>query len=320
MHLGAVLTGLTDRPLPEVARSIEELGLSSVEIGAGGIFSKNHCDPALLLADPAALEQFQETLAASGLTVSAFAMHGEPLHPDPKIAASYDRDFRNTCKLAAEIGVTRITLIAGLPEAAPGDRTPNWILSSFPARNRDMYLWQWQERLIPYWQEHGRIAADHGVRLCFEMMAGDMLYNAATLLRLRAEVGPVIGCNLDPSHLIWQGMELPEVIRALGDAIYHVHAKDSRLDPHNVRVNGFLDPYSFQDKERRSWIFRTVGYGNGEDFWREFVSALQLAGYDDVLSIEHEDPLIDPEEGFELAVKVLQNVLIRKPASRLWYE
>jgi len=119
---------------------------------------------------------------------------------------------------------------------------------------------------------------------------------------------------------IWQGMELPEVIRALGDAIYHVHAKDSRLDPHNVRVNGFLDPYSFQDKERRSWIFRTVGYGNGEDFWREFVSALQLAGYDDVLSIEHEDPLIDPEEGFELAVKVLQNVLIRKPASRLWYE
>ena len=58
-----------------------------------------------------------------------------------------------------------------------------------------------------------------------------------------------------------------------------------------MRVNGILDPYSFQDKERRSWIFRTVGYGNGEDFWREFVSALQLAGYDDVLSIEHEDPL-----------------------------
>ena len=310
MHLGAVLTGLTDRSLPEVARSIEELGLSSVEIGAGGIFSKNHCDPALLLADPSALDQFQNTLAASGLTVSAFAMHGEPLHPDPKIAEDYARDFRNACKLAAEIGVTRITLIAGLPEAAPGDRTPNWILSSFPARNRDMYLWQWQERLIPYWQEHGQIAADHGVRLCFEMMAGDMLYNAATLLRLRAEVGPVVGCNLDPSHLFWQGVDITEVVRALGDAIYHVHVKDSCLDARHVRVNGVLDSGLYPEQEGRSWLFRTVGFGHDEFTWRAFVSALRQAGYDDVLSIEQEDPLIEAGKGIALAVGVLQNVLI----------
>ena len=57
-----------------------------------------------------------------------------------------------------------------------------------------------------------------------------------------------------------------------------------------------------------------------KDSGADFVSALQLVGYDDVLSIEHEDPLIDPEEGFELAVKLLQSVLIRKPAAKLWYE
>ncbi|MBM3775440.1 MAG: sugar phosphate isomerase/epimerase, partial [Acidobacteria bacterium] len=68
------------------------------------------------------------------------------------------------------------------------------------------------------------------------------------------------------------------------------------------------------------WIFRTVGYGHPEEFWRTYISALRQAGYDDVLSIEHEDPLIDPEEGFELAAALLQRILIRKPPSKLWYE
>lgn len=46
----------------------------------------------------------------------------------------------------------------------------------------------------------------------------------------REAVGPEIGCNFDPSHLIWQGMEPVTVIRALKDAIFHVHAKDTRID------------------------------------------------------------------------------------------
>ena len=310
MHLGAVLTGLADRPLREVARRVEELGLRSVEIGAGGIFSKNHCNPAKLLANPSDLQKFQETLAESGLTISAFAMHGEPLHPDRSIAENYDRELRDTCALAEEIGVTRITLIAGLPEAAPGDQTPNWILSPFPPRNKERYHWQWQERLIPYWKEHGKIAEGHGVRLCFEMLAGDMVYNPNTLLHLRAEVGPVIGCNLDPSHLFWQGVDITEVVRVLGGAIYHVHLKDSRLDAHHVRVNGILDNQMFGDQTGRSWVFRTVGFGHDEFHWRAFITALRLAGYDDVLSIEQEDPLIDADRGLELAIGVLQNVLI----------
>jgi sugar phosphate isomerase/epimerase len=184
----------------------------------------------------------------------------------------------------------------------------------------DAHKWQWEERLIPYWKEHGKIAEDHGVRLCFEMHPVDMVFKPEELLRLRDAVGPVVGCNLDPSHLFWQGMDILEVIRLLGQVIYHVHAKDSRVDPHNVRVNGILDAKVFQACSRRSRIFRTAGYGHPEAFWRDFVSTLRLVGYDDVLSVEHEDPLIDPIEGFELAVKVLRNVLVEKPPSRLWYE
>ena len=182
----------------------------------------------------------------------------------------------------------------------------------------EMYQWQWEKRLIPYWKEHGKIAADHGIRLCFEMQPVDMVFKPEGLLRLREAVGPVVGCNLDPSHLFWQGMDILEVIRTLGEAIYHAHAKDSLPDPHNVRVNGVLDAKPYQDTKNRSWIFRTVGYGHPEEFWRAFVSTLRHVGYDDMLSIEHEDPLIDPEEGFELAAQLLHRVLIRKPPAPFW--
>ncbi|HBY99249.1 MAG: sugar phosphate isomerase/epimerase [Ardenticatenaceae bacterium] len=320
MHLGAISTVYMQRTLHEATQRMRVLGLQSIELGAGGFFPKNHCNPAELLADEAALAQFQKTIEESGLTISALTLHGEPLHPDPAVAEAYDREFRAACRLAAKIGVTRFTLLAGLPEAAPGDIAPNWITFPFPFRNLDMYQWQWEKRLIPYWKAHAQIAADHGVRLCYEMVPGDMVYNPETLLRLRDTVGPVVGCNLDPSHLVWQGMDVIEVIHLLGDAIYHVHAKDSRVNERNVRRNGIIDPKSFRDLKNRSWDFCTVGYGHGEAFWRDFVSALRLVGYDDVLSIEHEDPLIDPEEGFELAVNLLQQVVIRKPATKVWFE
>ena len=320
MHLGALTTVFVDRTLSEAAERMHELRLQSIEIGAGGTFPKNHCNPAQLMADDSALGSFRETLAKNELTISAFAIHGEPLNPDATVAEAYNRDYRDACKLAEKLGVTRITLLAGLPEAAPGDRVPNWILYPEPPRNREMVEWQWEQRLIPYWKEHGKIAEDHGIRLCFEMHPADMVHKPEALLRLRDSVGPVIGCNLDPSHLFWQGMDVIEVVRALGPVIYHVHAKDSRLDEHNVRVNGILDAKTFGDEEHRSWLFRTVGYGHGEGFWRDFISTLRLVGYDDVLSIEHEDPLVDSEEGLELAATLLESILMRKPAGKVWFE
>ncbi|MDP6824297.1 MAG: sugar phosphate isomerase/epimerase, partial [Dehalococcoidia bacterium] len=228
--------------------------------------------------------------------------------------------FLDTCRLAEKLGVTRLTLLAGLPEAAPGDQVPNWILYPFPAWYSERYEWQWEERLVPFWREHGKMAEDHGVRLCFELHPGDMVFNPEALFRLRSAVGPVIGCNLDPSHLFWQGMDIIEVVRTLGDAIYHVHAKDTGIDHHNVRVNGYLGFKEFQYHADRAWLFRTVGYGHDEGFWRDFVTALRLAGYDDVLSIEHEDPLMDPEEGLHKAATLLESVLMRRPPAGVWFE
>jgi sugar phosphate isomerase/epimerase len=129
---------------------------------------------------------------------------------------------------------------------------------------------------------------------------------------LRDLVGPHLGANLDPSHLFWQGMDPLVVIRALGaGGVYHVHAKDTRIDPQEMALNGGLET---RPAGQRSWAFRTVGYGHGEAWWRDFVSVLRSAGYDGVLSIEHEDKLIGSREGVVKSVEFLRPLILQTPA------
>jgi sugar phosphate isomerase/epimerase len=115
----------------------------------------------------------------------------------------------------------------------------------------------------------------------------------------------VIGCNFDPSHLFWQQADPVAVIRALGDSIYHVHAKDCRIDRANTALNGVLDAKNYTRELERSWIFRTVGYGHDALVWKDIVTNLRLVGYDHVLSIEHEDSVMSGAEGLKKAVAFL---------------
>ncbi len=322
MKLGVCSTVfLSNKDSLEAAlKHCQRLGIEYIEIGTGGYFPKDHCDPEQLLSDRRAFDNFRSLFETYGVTISALAIHGEPLHPDPAIADKYDREFGATCRLAQQLGVSRLTLLAGLPGATPSDPNPNWILYPFPPRNLEFLEWQWNQRLIPYWREHAKVAEDSGATLCFEMHPADLVFQPSALLRLRDAIGPVVGVNLDPSHLVWQGMELRDVILTLGDAIYHVHAKDSRLNPTVIRQDGILDPKSMLLERERSWLFRTVGYGNDAIWWRDFVSTLRMVGYDFVLSIEHEDPLLDPLEGLDRAAQFLRTIIPEKPRAGLWFD
>ncbi|MGB2997187.1 MAG: sugar phosphate isomerase/epimerase, partial [Phycisphaerae bacterium] len=162
-------------------------------------------------------------------------------------------------------------------------------------------------------------AKDHGVRIGFEMHPGFCVYNTETLLKLRTACGNTLGANFDPSHLFWQGMDPLVSLKALGKAVFHVHAKDCRVDPENTAANGVLDTKHYADEINRSWIFRTVGYGHGEDFWRDFVSALRLIGYDGAISIEHEDSLMSVNEGFQKAVAFLKGILLTEKTGGMWW-
>jgi sugar phosphate isomerase/epimerase len=320
VDLSVVSTALPGANLTEALAYCKRLGIDAIEVGAGGFFPKTLCDPAYLLSDRAALAKFRAEFERSGVRLCAFAIHGQPLHPDTEIASRYRKEFEAACNLANEIGLDKLTLLAGLPEGAPGDMTPNWVFYPFPLDGSEVVSWQWEERLLPYWHRTAEVARSAGVRLCFEMHPNDLVYQPSGLLRLREAIGPVAGANLDPSHLFWQGMDIPAVIHQLGNAIYHVHAKDAAANLAVLNYDGWLDPRLQSNPAARSWNFRTVGYGHDELFWRDYVSTLRLVGYDDAVSIEHEDALIDPLEGLEKAVAILRSVIPRKPAASLWFE
>ena len=174
--------------------------------------------------------------------------------------------------------------------------------------------------MIPYWKKTAEFAKSHGInKIAFEMHPGFCVYNPSSLLKLRDAVGDIIGCNFDPSHLLWQGIDPVEAIKKLGDCIYHFHAKDTKIDKTNTAINGVLDTGSYESLASRSWLFRTVGYGSDYAVWKSIISTLKVVGYDGVISIEHEDGLMSVNEGLTKAVSFLKEVIIKETAGKAWW-
>jgi sugar phosphate isomerase/epimerase len=320
MKLGVLTVLYAERPLEEVLDRAAALGLDAVELGTGAYPGSAHADPAVLLSDAAALRSLREAVSSRGLRISALSCHGNPLHPDEALARAHHETWRATLELANALEVDVVNTFSGCPGDGPSGRCPNWITCPWPPEYSETLAWQWDEVAIPYWREEAARASAAGLRgVGLEMHPGFLVYNPETLLRLRAAAGELIGANFDPSHLVWQGIDVVEAIRSLTGAIFHAHAKDTYVDAANVRRNGVLDAKPYDQLRERSWTFRTVGYGNGDKFWRDVVSALRLAGYDDVLSIEHEDPLASRDEGLAQAVSLLQRVMLREPAGEMWW-
>jgi len=319
MKLG-VLTALYGQlELDKALAQIKKLGLDMVEIPSGNYPGNTHCKPAELLQSKTALREFQDTVKSSGLEISALACHGNPLHPDTETAQSHSRVQRDTIRLAEKLGVHRITTFSGCPGDSHHSRYPNWVVCPWPDDYSKILKWQWEEVIIPYWKDEASFAKDHGVRICIEMHPGFAVYNPYSMLRLRKHAGDNIGANFDPSHLFWQGIDPVKALRRLSDCVFHVHAKDTGINEANRANDGVLDTKPYSDEINRSWIFRTVGYGNSLSFWKDFVSTLRMIGYDDVLSIEHEDSLMSTEEGFRKAVDLLNAVLLREKPGATWW-
>jgi sugar phosphate isomerase/epimerase len=321
VKLGVIALNLVQFEFEEGLKYAHDLGLHAVEVGACGLARhKKFCDPDKLVADKGELRRWLDAFASHGLEISALSGHGAPLMPDKEIAREYSKQFRQACELMESAEIRRMTLLAGLPEGAEGDRSPSWVTFADLPFLRDTLEWQWEKRLIPYWREQGKIAADHGVTLCFEMHGGDLIHNPVTLMRLREEIGPVVACNFDISHLWFQGIDPIEALRHLGNLVQHVHAKDTQIHPHNVRLRGFHDSSSSEHPELRPWTFTIPGWGHDEAAWREFVTTLRFIGYDHVLSIEMECDYINVQEGLEKSVAFLKPIVLEKPAGSKWWQ
>ncbi|MEW6228207.1 MAG: sugar phosphate isomerase/epimerase [Bacillota bacterium] len=322
MKLGVFTVLFKELPLEKALDKVIEYGLEAVEIGTGNYPGNAHCNPDELLEDEAKRQRFIREISNHGLTISAFSCHGNPLHPDREFAKSSHDTWRKTVLLAERVGVETVCVFSGCPGDSEEARYPNWVTCTWPGDYSCVLKWQWEQKVIPYWTEEAEFAERHGIRrIAFEMHPGFVVYNPATLLKLRKAVGPSIGANFDPSHLVWQGIDPVAAIRVLGEngAIFHVHAKDVYVSPYNRMVNGVLDTGPYADVFNRAWTFRTVGYGMGHEQWKAIISALRVSNYDYVLSIEHEDPLASQSEGLRKAVEFLKSCLFADESATIWW-
>jgi sugar phosphate isomerase/epimerase len=320
MKIGIFTVLFGDRPFEEVLDFVAEAGCQAVEIGCGGYPGTAHCDARKMLKSQTAQKAFLKAVASRGLVISALSVHGNPLHPQTKLAKQFHDDWREAVQLAAALKVERVIAFSGCPGDSDRAKFPNWVTCAWPPDYPEILKWQWEQKLIPYWKQEAAFAKKHGIKkICFEMHPGFSVHNPEALLRLRDAVGDSIGANFDPSHLFWQGIDPVAAIRYLGNAIYHFHAKDVKIDPYNTARNGVLDTKPYTDEANRSWVFRTIGWGHDALAWKDMVSALRLVGYDWALSIEHEDSLMSFGEGFRRAVAFLKDCTIQEPPPKVFW-
>jgi len=301
-----------DLTTDQLVEKYSSLGAEAIEVGTGGYPGDKHCPVQELLADDAKLKAWRRKFDDRNIQIATLSCHGNPVHPDKDHAARDAQTFRNTVLLAEKLGVKVIVGFSGCPGANPTDTNPNWITYRWPPEYAAAQDWQWKEKLVPYWRDAVKFARSHGIRrIALEMHPNFCVYNPLTLLKLRDAVGEEIGANNDLSHLFWQGCNPVDVIHMLGKqgAIYHAHMKDTVLYPDKVAKYGVLNfVFEKQDLKTASDAFRAVGYGHSASTWKDILRAYMEVGYEGILSVENEDPILSGEVGVERALYVLKNV------------
>ena len=317
MKLGVMAACFGGMSLDEALDYCQKVGLDAIELPVGAYPG----DPWKLAGiSGKALAELRRKIADRGLEVHGIAAHGNPVHPNKTLAKAHHKAHRDAVDLAAEFK-TVVVNFSGCPGGSKADKTPNFVTCPWPDDFAEISKYQWDEVLIPYWSAENDHAAKAGVKIAFEAHPGMTLHNPEDIVRLRKAAGKNLGANLDPSHFFWQGIDPVEAARYLGEnkCIFHVHAKDTGIDPRNSRITGNLDIKSYGEVKTRSWVFRTVGYGHGDEFWKPFLSMLRTYDYDGVISIEHEDSLMSMAEGFEKAVAYLKERIFTQPMGQAWW-
>ena len=321
MDIGVLTVPLADQSKEDAFEYLASIGVDAVELGCGGFVGDDHLPQDEYCGDDDAQADLHDLLDEHDLRISALATHNNPLHPDDDRSSEADEDLRGAIELAGELGVDAVTCFSGLPAGGPNDEVPNWITAPWPTEHAEMLDYQWEEVGIPYWSAIDDHAEEHGVDVAIEMHPNMLIYEPEGMVRLREATGERIGANYDPSHLYWQGIDITDSIRYLSehDAIHHFHAKDTKVYEANARTKGVLDTAPYTAEEDRSWLFRSIGYGHGETHWKDIASTLRMVGYDDVMSIEHEDSLTSGREGLEKAVDVLDRAVFETtPGEAYW--
>ena len=312
MRVGLFTDGLAHLERREALQWCAARGIEDLEMGVGTWSPRPHLDLARLLAEPAERDRLQGELREHGQRLSCVNAAGNPLAPAAAARAEAQAALRGAIELAALLGVDTVVTMSGCPGGrGAGDSTGVFAVSWLCCDDEPLWEWQFREHVVPFWRELSAWAATAapGLRICLELHPGLTIFGAESFARLRAEVGPNIGINLDPSHFWWQGVDPLAIVEAHGDAIGFAHGKDTLLHPERIRVNGLLDArypdrpghglLALRGRRRRPAARRVVGPAR----------RAAGAGYDGVVSIEHEDPTLSPEASIEASAVALREAL-----------
>ncbi len=312
MKLGFVSDSLSGMSFEDMLDNAARMGVSGIEVNTCGWSTAPHFDLKEILGNTATQKAYREEFEARGLEIIGLNANGNPLHPTD---FAQREGLKDTIRVAGEMGIATVCTMSGLPAGNATDTMPNWVVSSWPPETQEILCYQWEEKLIPFWEEMVAFARENNVeRIALELNGNQCVYNVPSLLKLREAVGPVIGANLDPSHLFWMGADPLIAAEEIGNAIYHVHAKDTMLNAPVQATTSLLENGNLMDIPARSWSYVTLGFGHDEQWWRRFCYRLRMCGYDGWLSIEHEDVLLNSLEGLEKSVALLKSVMPVAPS------
>ena len=303
-------------PFTEMLDKVKAYGINAVEMTAGGWGGCCFIPSAEeLINDEAKLAAFKAELDKREMSISALNCSGNPLTDTP-MSRAHSKTMHDTLVLAGKLGVKTVVTMSGLPAGAPGDKTPNWFVStiSWPEYDGFNYMaegvkYQWKVA-AEWWKEYCQCAKANGVeKIAIEEFPGALVHNVRTFNKLCEVVGEdsdVLGLNLDPSNLMLQGAEPIAAARALGDKIFYIHGKDARIERYMADVDGLLENLPVECSKDRTWNYVAVGCGRDLQWWKEFFSVCKMMGYDGYVSLEMEDLTMSVEAGLQTSIDALK--------------
>jgi sugar phosphate isomerase/epimerase len=293
MKLGLLTAALGELTLEQVAEWASGNGYAALEIacwpasaGAARRYAGvSHVDVERL--DAAAVRRVMD---AHGLEISALAYYPNNLDPDPEARAQAHAHLRRVIDAARALGVRVVGTFVGRDHTRPLRESLDDFRAVFPD-------------LVRYAGERDVAIAIENCPMLFsadEWPGGKNLAYAPAIWRELFAAIPDrnFGLNLDPSHLIWQQIDPERCVRDFADRLLHVHAKDMEIDRDALYEHGVLSAGI-------GWQVPRLP-GLGEVRWDRFIAALYRAGYDHVISVEHEDRGFEGDlarvlRGFEIA-------------------
>ena len=312
MELAICTDVYADLSYTEMLDKVKSLGINAVEMTAGGWGARTHVNTEELLTDEGKRRAFLAELETRGMRISALNMSCNPLWPS-ETGKAWKASMYACAELAGMLGVKKLVAMSGLPPASEEDTCPNWITStmSLGGWTAGAYEYQWKTTLA-FWKDLIAHCKKCGVeQIAIEEFPGNMVWSAETLLKLREATDPMLGINLDPSHMMILGADPIAAARALKGCIFHVHGKDARIERGKADINGIPEPRFVEDVEERNWNYVAVGCGHDLQWWKEFFSVVHMMGYKGDVSLEMEDLTMTVDAGVETSIEALKQTISR---------